>query len=343
MAARDYLKCLETFTDDIVVRDVYMGGGKISTDPWIEKYVNRHIKDKDVLIQKVLPHYFYRDCRFRKNVAISVFECEHSYKSDMHSRFKLLDHLIVPSKEEEAEWNRIVPTTSVGEPVSMTYNPNAATIRDRLCPNDNSYIFYTIGENNERKNLRDLIRAYTCAFSRYDNVSLVIKTNEPIKDMVQGIQAEMRIREKAIQPLVYSISDYLSDDEMYSLHQSCDCFVSMTHGEAWCRPALEAALCGNKTLVTSGTGMDTFLDFAYNDRETGRIESNKVPCDVMRPPLKHYYTANDSWRAPDMNHMIFAMQEAYNAGRQEKQWNNALADEYSYTRIGERIKKCLEL
>ena len=33
---------------------------------------------------------------------------------------------------------------------------------------------------------------------------------------------------------------YISEEDIYSIHSSCDCFVMPSYGEAWCIPAFDA-------------------------------------------------------------------------------------------------------
>src|SRR5690606_21532275 len=93
-----------------------------------------------------------------------------------------------------------------------------------------SFVFYTIGEFTPRKNYEALIRAFNREFDDEDNVYLVVKTYAENPDSIaqyfNQIKAGMRMYSD---PSLYKgeviINHSMTEEEIYKLHCTGDCFV----------------------------------------------------------------------------------------------------------------------
>ena len=205
------------------------------------------------------------------------------------------------------------------------------------------FLFYFIGEHVRRKNLLALVKAFQLEFDFYEPVQLVIKTN------ISGAtpqQTEKLVREdihklkQAMKLPAYKneivITDRLSEQGMYRLHSSCDCFLSASFGEAWCLPALDAMGFGKTPIVTGCTG---FLDYVSD--ETGSlVNCRSEPCISNNDSLPDIYVANENWWSIDVNHLRSCMRAVYlNKDERKRKARNGIERvfDFSYEAVGARM------
>ena len=179
------------------------------------------------------------------------------------------------------------------------------------------FVFYTIGEMNKRKNFQSIIKAFHSEFGVNEPVRLLIKTGlsgvdgESVYQMVdkESVQIKQGLR---LYPDVKHykkdiiITDHLSRYDIIKLHNSCDCYVSASHGEACNIPMWEAALSGKQTIGVKNTGEE---DVAYY-----QVNSYISPCYKWNT-LDGYATARDYWVEPDVCNLMKCMRLAYNKGK----------------------------
>lgn len=139
----------------------------------------------------------------------------------------------------------------------------AVELRARLGLAEDSYIFYTIAQLEERKNIEAGIRAFTevvAASARY-----VVKSTLPLSD-------EMRSMPGVLNPM-----DYFSDDDIAALHRIGHCYVSPHCGEGWGLCMSDAMARGNLVIATGYSG-----NMDYMDAESALLARYSV--DMIRLP-----------------------------------------------------------
>jgi glycosyltransferase involved in cell wall biosynthesis len=224
-------------------------------------------------------------------------------------------------------------------------------------------VFYTISDNNKRKNLPNLIRSYFYAFDNRDDVVLIIKTNNNISQMINDIKKEThQYHNDAIYPKIVVISSYMNEEQICSLHQIGDIFVSASKGESACLPAIDALSFGNP-IISPNFG--SFPDLLYEQakeffvpeenifRHPGEINTGWLvngqlsPCFGQNTGIKNLYSGSELWFEVSILDFAKAMQDAYNKWRdnklgsmQEAARNRAL--DFSYDKVGAIIKQDME-
>lgn len=157
----------------------------------------------------------------------------------------------------------------------------------------------------ERKNPHGLIRAFKAAFGADENVRLVLKTSFGDRHPVQ-MQA---LRDDAAAGANITVIDQVySPDEVLSLMDSCDAYVSLHRSEGLGLTMAEAMLMGKPVIATNFSGNVDFMD-----------ESNSllVPCKLVKlgkpiPP----YDAKLEWAEPSVEHAAQLMRRVYD----NQQW-----------------------
>lgn len=180
----------------------------------------------------------------------------------------------------------------------------------------NTYKFYSIAQWTERKNLIGLLKAYLTGFTPKDKVLLVMKTYlndyspENFQQIKQGIEMiKMSIRQnskcKDYFPPIALISRFLSPEELWSLHNECDCLISPHRGEGAGLVHAEAMAAGNPVISTALGGNTEFMDKS----NSFLIPYSLTP--VIGMPWIKDYESDMYWAEPDIYEFKNTMRYAY--------------------------------
>src|SRR5262249_10328994 len=107
-------------------------------------------------------------------------------------------------------------------------------------------LFLYVGGTIHRKGADLLLRAYTSAFGRDDDVCLVVKdmgTGTFYADQNFGHAFRQAQADPRCPGIVY-LDGELTDLQLASLYRACSCLVLPYRGEGFGLPALEAMACG---------------------------------------------------------------------------------------------------
>lgn len=131
--------------------------------------------------------------------------------------------------------------------------------------------FLAVG-SGQRKNHYDLLRLFVDNFSPSDEVELIVV------DSWQGqlLSEELELYHSHRRHQIKIYSKQLALPELVRLYQSADAVVSLSSGEAWQLPLLEAALCGATVIAPRGNGVPYLTNenaLLYHARP---IETNSV-------------------------------------------------------------------
>lgn len=125
------------------------------------------------------------------------------------------------------------------------------------------------GFGEDRKNIALMLKIFLETFRGNKNVGLVLKTsmaknsdfdNEIVLSRIKEIKQAIGITETESPP-IYLIHANLTEEEMADLynHPKIKAYLSLTHGEGFGIPTLEAAMCGLPVITTNWSGHLDFL------------------------------------------------------------------------------------
>lgn len=171
--------------------------------------------------------------------------------------------------------------------------------------------FYSIGRWEPRKGYAELLAAFTCAFRAEEDVTLTIKytaTNWPDYPSPESASLRALAEPKAQQngwtlgafkSKVSLVEGRLPRQSIQKLHYQNNIYVCSSHGEAWCLPAFEAVLAGNRLVYVPEGGV---RDFARDSDVRVALQGR---CPV---PRSYQWEADAQWANFTREHLTLALQ-----------------------------------
>lgn len=355
-ATQAYIKAIATKHQNLTTRPIYLSTPDLSfDDKEIISYENNFYDNYDVVIQKTLPHCLFLNKSYTKNIGLFVLETNNISQSSCIYNINTMDEIWVPSKIEQQclmKSGVTKPIKIISQPLDTKFIESHKEYRLEMNPIiNNMFKFYFIGENIYRKNIKDLIIAFNLAFDYAEPVCLIIKTNtgssnrneyhKAFEKQIDEVKQSLGISKKYKKEIL--ITDHLSYKDLIGLHNSCDCFIAPSYGEAFCRPAAEALVLGKTPIVNQNTGMKDYIDntngFLVKSYKTPVIQNSRTLSSDF-----DIYNANEYWYQIDIYDLIDKMKEVYNMSLkntkellEKKQNGISSLNNFSYENIGSKL------
>ena len=157
-----------------------------------------------------------------------------------------------------------------------------AHFRSLLGATKDSFIILSIGAMTTNKGIDVLLDAYIQLKPRYPQIRLVLKDQSNLYRISGRDSVQLYCKERGIDPSssvmsqIFSdislVSDNLNFDQLNSLYNSADCYISPYRAEGFNLPPLEAAAAGVPIIVTKGGSTDDYVDPSF----ALQIESKKL-------------------------------------------------------------------
>lgn len=200
-----------------------------------------------------------------------------------------------------------------------------------------TFMYLHVSHLQGRKNLSALLRAFWSAFTKEDDVVLVLKLGMAVKRAdvvleVRRLKAESKLTDL---PETMIISQHLEAHELDILFNRADAYVSLSHAEAFGLEAARAMALGKPSILSAVPG---HLEYANED--------NALIVPTFKTPVYDPYpsfNARMNWWDVDMGAAINAFRICREEN-QEKRCDLArkTMEYYNYERIGGMMKERLE-
>lgn len=139
-----------------------------------------------------------------------------------------------------------------------------------------------------------------------------------------------------------------SEENIYSIHQYCDCFLCPSHGEAWSIPSFEAMAFGSTPICSNFGGPKEFIT---DDENTGKcIDGVYSVCKCSDAAFPDIFTGREFWFQPCEKQIRAQMRKYYEQykedpikhKREAKIAGLESAKRFSYEVIGNKMKELLD-
>lgn len=326
-SCRRYIKWLSNY--NLSIRPMYVTNNVIA--PYTKKdiheeYENNKCRNYDTIVQHVFPEYIEYHKEFGKNICITEIETNNIRHSGWVDKLNLMDEIWVGS----AFAVNSLMVGGVKTPIKIIPEPydikSYQVLKDPFFDykNDKPFIFYTIGQYAEKKNIRNIILAYLLEFNKKDNVKLFIKTYDHRKqneDLENIIKYDISNIKNIIRKLPDSYPDidilcgYLSDNDIIRLHQSGSCYINAAKGDSFGSNAIEAAICNRLVINTKNIGSSTY----FNSHNAIMVNSTEMPVLCSNTHNKNMFTIYEKWFEPSIGEIRQAMRKAYGLSPTQKE------------------------
>lgn len=274
----------------------------------LEKILEKRTDVIDSFYVKCFPAFEFKNRVAERYIGYTMLEASRIPQSWVDNMNNSCERVIVPcSHQKEAFINsgvkRDVQVIPLGLDVSL--------FPEIEIPNDDEFIFGTMGTLTYRKGTDVLVKAFQKAFpkDKYPNVGLYIKTI-PVGGIAHAWFADGELL-KSDTRIRLNIQSLSPKELITEFFEKINCFVFPTRGEGFGLPPIEAMCVGLPTISTnwSGTGDFTKPDVAYP------LDYKLV--DVPRGDYRGYppelQADGMQWAEPSLDHLIELMKEIYNS------------------------------
>ena len=356
-AATNYILAMDAAGIDVVCRSVRL---TYDTDPVPDRILELEKKSSsgcDICIQNLLPHHLVGSKQFKKNIAIFFSESFGIKVTPWFTQLQQMDEVWVPNSdlktsliedglEETGTSVKVVPCPSSLKKYKAKYRD--MTIKGI----DDKFTFYYIGDFNERKNIISMVKAFHSEFDRSEPVSLLLKVRkfgvEPseLSTHVHTLCGTIKGRMRLYQDIndyhkEIVIPEHLDANEINALHKYGDCFITVSHGEAWSIPAFDAMCFGNTPICSNVGGPKDFID--QSNSSTGSlIDGVGAICDQTDSAFPELFSGRESWFTPNELQVKEKMRYYYE-NRESIDRGEGLrrGEKFSYEKVGDQIKEYL--
>ena len=315
--------------------------------------------DYDISFQLQLPNEW--DCKLAKynvgmTAAIETDVCNPSWIEACNK----MDLIVVPSKHAESSLRssgniekpvKIIPESFCND-ILEEVDPELLSSFPTFSTNTNFLLFGQItGDNpmNDRKNIFFTIKWFCEVFKDDPDVGLVIKTNigrntqidkKKTIDLMSAIINECR---KSQFPKIHILHGDMSDKEIATLyrHPQINAFISLSRGEGYGLPILEAAASGLPVIATGWSGHTDFLNhgkFIEIDYDIKQVHPTRVDNKL--------FMANAKWAEAKEEDFKKKIVKFKNSQAKPKEWakelENTIKEKYSLASIFNHYDKLVE-
>lgn len=260
----------------------------------------------DISIQVQLPHEW--DASLASyNVGVTAGIETDRVRNDWVEHVRKMDLVIVPSEFAKKGFLAVDPTLDNIVVVHESYFDECVEQHQIDLDIDTDFNFLVFGQitgttpESDRKNLFWTIRWFCETFAGNPDVGLIVKTNlgrETSIDKHQTIQvlSQVLMESKTSPfPRVHLLHGRMTNQEVSALyrHSKVKCLLSLTRGEGFGLPMLEAAAAGLPVIATGWSAHTEFLDTAYLP-----VEFDLVSVGETNPSISSLFAPGCRWAHP---------------------------------------------
>lgn len=211
---------------------------------------------------------------------------------------------------------------------------------------DGGFTVLFVGQNTERKGIREAVIAFARALGDKEDARLILKYHQmsdkemPVDSLVRSLVACNVISPAA---RIYSNSDSLEREELLSLYKSASAFLFPSRGEGFGLPPAEAMSAGLPVIYTDWSSLSEVCASPVNCPV-------EYTLDEAHSMAHFFYESGSRWAVPKISSLINGLSILYSSWKRDPLLyfdsglnNRRLIDKrYGYEAVSACIEKILE-
>jgi glycosyltransferase involved in cell wall biosynthesis len=286
------------------------------------------------------------------NVNFTMFEATRVAASWVEAG-RRQDLVVVPTVSSQEAWTRsgmpphrirICPLGVDPELFARDQTPLPLTAPDGQPASRYRTRFLNVSQVGPRKNLRGLLRAWLDATSRSDDAVLILKISDG-GGSPDAYRREVALSESAVgksfaaaAPVIH-VRQIFGDSEMPRLYAAATDYISLSHGEGWDLPMMEAAASGLRLIAPDHSAYRAWLDPSI----ATMIRSREVPAGHDGDSATAALFEGANWWDPDHGEAVEAIRAAIERGADRPPpARQRILSEFTWARAADRLIDILE-
>jgi len=342
--SREFVNALFKSKFNITIRPAYVSNAQrmVVDDKFVQ--AEALLDTYDTVIQHVLPNMFEYFGGL-KNIGIMSPETSNIQYTGWPNRCNIMDEMWTNSELSKTR----LKSSGVKVPIHVISQPSDTVKFTKpydsiLVTNPPKFLFYYIGAFESRKNIVGLLTAFHREFHINEPVELVLKFHQPGTNphqLMEQVQQQIRRTKEVLRiyqnPDLYKqeviITEFMPQEAIYALHNSCHCFVSASCSESWSIPSFDALGFGKTPIIVDGTGPTAFVN-KKNGWVVKSVEDSIINDASPHPTL---FTAHEHWNRAHTLSLGAAMRASYQLNTDERKIKSLIGQNevknYSYDNI----------
>lgn len=267
-----------------------------------------------------------------------------------------VERVVVPTESCRRAWIdsgvpesklRIAPLAVDGEYFRQSAAPLEFTCADGRSILSIGRRFLNVAELRPRKNHAGLIRAWLRATSRADDAILVLKCTsfqpgalDLLRADVEDVQQDVGRSLADAAPTVI-LTQTLSEEQMRSLYRTATHYISVSHGEGWDLPMMEAGASGLSLIAPAHSAYLSYL----TAEDAALIPSRPIPAVITgRVGAEDRVFFNGlQWWEPDEDATVEAIRAAiHGLPRSQEATQTRIVREYTWANAARKLLDALD-
>ena len=207
------------------------------------------------------------------------------------------------------------------------------------------------GHGQDRKDISRLVKVFYESFAnKKKQPALILKTSGATLSVIDKEECLQKINFVKSQfpsdwklPNIYLLHGDLNEKEINYLynHPKVKCMVSMTHGEGFGRPLLEATMVGLPVLASGWSGQLDFLSKEDSMLVPGKLENipKSAVWDDILIPESQWFVCDESSMYKALNYTFVNHEEFKSKAKKLMKINQ---DKFTLNKMGEKLNEIME-